>query len=106
MWFSSTRLRYDIKTWAAAGAHCISCNMWKRRANKTQFLWPVTVPFWIMHADFWSPGAIDDADGNKINLLNFTRDLSQFNNPSITTSKEAHILAQIFILDVVMTFGM
>ena len=58
-----------------------------------------------MHVDLWSPGATDDAEEGNIHLLNSMCDLSQLIISSITTSIEAHILAQIFISKVVMTFG-
>lgn len=74
---------------------------------KNHFLWSVTVPFLVMYVTLWSPGTTDDdADENKINLLSFMCDLSQFIVSSNTTSTEDHILDHIFMPDVIMTFGM
>ena len=106
MRFFWSGLREDIKKWVEACAHCVSYNVWKNRTNETHFSLPVTVSFWIIHVDLWSPGDTEDADGNKIHLLKSMYDLSQFIVSSITTSTEVKILAQIFMSDVIMIFGM
>ena len=58
-------MREEIKEWVKRCAHCVAYDVWRSRASELNFSWPVTVPFWIMHIDLWSPGAIEDDTGKK-----------------------------------------
>ena len=99
-------MREEVKTWVKGCAHCISYNVWRSRMSELHFSWPITVPFWIMHVDLWSPGLHEDADGNKGYLMNSMCDITQFVVSSPTTDITAAHLAQLFMADVVLTFGM
>ena len=99
-------LREEIKKWVAAYSHCVSYNVRRTRASELHFSWPVTVPFWIIHVDLWSPGLTEDSSGQKIYLLNCMCDLTRCIVSSITTSTDSSTFAQIFMSEVVLSFGM
>ena len=89
MRFFWTNMREDIKQWEAKCAHCVSYNVWRNRKSEMHFSWPITVPFWIMHVNLWSPGATLDHDGNKICFMNIMCDITQFVVSSPTVSIES-----------------
>ena len=100
-------LRNDIKKWVKGCANCVAYNVWRNRKSETHFSWPVTVPFWIMHVDLWSPGGVVlDKQGNKGYLLNSMCDITQFAIASPTFTITAAHLATLFMEQVVLTFGM
>ena len=100
-------LRTDIKSWVKFCAHCVAYNCWRSRASETNFSWPVTVPFWIMHVDLWSPGGVvTDDKGNKGYLLNAMCDITQFAITMPTYQINAATMATLFMENVVLTFGM
>ena len=99
-------LREDIKNWVRQCAHCVAYNVWRSRASEMHFSWPITVPFWIMHVDLWSPGVNEDMDGNKGYLMNSMCDITQFIVSSPTVDITAANLAQMFCADVIFSFGM
>ena len=99
-------LREEIKKWVAACAHCVSYNVWRTRSSELHFSWPIIVLFWIIHVDLWSPGLTEDSSGHKIYLLNCMCALTQFIVSSITTNTDSCTLAQVFMSEVVLTFGM
>ena len=72
--------------------------------SELYFSWPVTIPFWIIHVDLWSPGVTDDISGHNIHLLNDICDLTQFVVSSTTEIIDAKTLAQLFMSEVVLTF--
>ena len=59
-----------------------------------------------MHVDLWAPGQIEDTAGDKGYLMNSMCDISQFVVSSATTDITAANLAQLFMKDVVLSFGM
>ena len=100
-------LRNDVKKWVKGCANCVAYNVWRNRRSETHFSWPVTVPFWIMHVDLWSPGdVVLDKDGNKGYLLNSMCDITQFTIATPTFNITAAYLATQFMEHVVLTFGM
>ena len=98
-------LREAIKTWFVSCAHCVSYNAWCTRSSELYFSWHVTVPFWIIHVDLWLPGLTENSNGNKLYLMNCMCNLTQFVISSVTTSIDDGTLAQIFMADVVLSFG-
>ena len=87
-------LRNDVKKWVKGCANCVAYNVWRNRRSETHFSWPVTVPFWIMHVDLWSPGdVVLDKDGNKGYLLNSMCDITQFTIATPTFNITAAYLA-------------
>ena len=104
--FFRPNLREMINTWVAVCAHCISYNVWRTRSSELHFSWHVTVTFWILQVDIWSRGLTLDSDRSKIYLLNCMCDLTQFVVPSLNTDIDTSTLAQIFMSDVVLSFGM
>ena len=100
------KMRQDIKNWVACCAHCVAYNTWRSRKSELYFSWPITVPFWIIHVDLWSPGHISNDKGAKGYLLNCMDDLTQFVVSSPTYDVTAHNLAQLFMSDVILSFGM
>ena len=100
-------LRTDVKNWVKGCAHCNSYNIWKTRKSELYFSWPVTSPFYIMHVDSWAPGKmLNERTGKTMMLMNAMCDLTQFVVSSATENPTAESLAQTFMEDVVLTFGM
>ena len=66
----------------------------------------MTIPFYIMHLDIRSPGnvLVNHKDGG--HLLNCMCDLTQFVVSCILTDTSAAALAEIFMAQVVLSFGM
>ena len=56
--------------------------------------------------DIWSHGATTHSNGDKVYLMNSMCDLTRFVVSSITYSIDSATLVQLFILDVVLSFGM
>ena len=100
------RLREDIKEWIRKCAHCIAYNVWRNRRQEMHFSWPVTIPFYIMHLDIWSPGNVLADHKNGGHLLNCMCDLTQFVVFCILTDTTAAALSEIFMSQVVLSFGM
>ena len=97
----------DIKEWSASCDHCQAYNIWRSRKSELYFSWPVTVPFWIMHVDLWSPGDTTSSINEKGYLMNSMCDLTQFVISSVTFDTTALELSQLlFMSDVILTFGM
>ena len=99
-------MRSDIKLWVQRCAHCISYNVWRTRTSELNYSWPITVPFWIMHVDLWSPGSNTNDNGDKGYLMNSMCDITQFLVSSPTNDITAANLAKLFMADVVLSFGM
>ena len=99
------KMREDIKTWVKGCAHCQSYNAWRNRRSELYFSWPVTVPFWIMHVDLWSPGATTDNAGRKGYLLNAMCDISQFVISTPVFDISAANLAKVYMEQVILNFG-
>ena len=59
-----------------------------------------------MYLDLWSLGGTEDSSGLKIYLLNSMCDLTQFNVSSVANFILAETLEQLFMADVLLTFGM
>ena len=95
-----------VKEWVKECAHCNSYNIWKTQKHELYFSWSVTSLFYIMHVDFWAPGKfINKQAGRTMMFLNAMCDLTQFNISSITENPTAEYLAQLFMEDVVLIFG-
>lgn len=99
-------MRDKLKTWVKRCAHCVSYDIWRTRMSELHFLWLITVPFWIMHVDLWALGLQEDKDGNKGYLMNSMCNISQFVVSSATMDITTANLAQLFMKDVVLSFGM
>ena len=98
-------MRRDIKSWVRSCAQCVAANNWRSRRSELYFSWPVTVPFWIMHIDLWSPGTVTDQDGFCY-LLNCMCDLTQFVISIPVADTTAVNLAELFVEQVILTYGM
>ena len=104
--FFWTKLRKDIKQWAKNFGHCVAYNVWFNRRQELHFSWHVTIPFYSMHLDIWSPGNVlhDHKEGG--HLLNFMCDFTQFIVSCIITDTQAVAFIKIFMEQVVLNFGM
>ena len=98
------RMRKDISDWVQQCGQCIAAKSWKQRKNDLYFSWPVTVPFWIIHCDLWSPGATVDKEGN-LSVLNCMCDLTQFIVSSVIKETTAEALSIAFMENVVLKYG-
>ena len=105
MRFFWPRMRTDVKEWVQRCAQCIASRTWKNRKHDLYFSWPVTVPFWILHCDLWSPGNIQDNQGNST-VLNCMCDLTQFVVSSVTSDVTAPALSQLLMENVILKYGM
>ena len=106
MRFFWPNMREDIKNWVRMCDHCIAYNAWRTRQSELYFSWHITVTFWIMHVDLWSPGTTTDDAGHKGYLMNSMCDLTQFVVSSPTTDITSVALAKLFMSKVAITFGM
>ena len=84
----------------------MSYNIWRNRRQELYFSWPVTIPFYMMHLDMWSPGDVLKTRKDGGHLLNCMCDLTQFIVSCLTTTTTAEALGKLFMEDVVLTFGM
>ena len=101
------KLRDTIRTWVKQCAHCVAYDLWPTRQSELHFSWPVTSPFYIMHADLWSPGDTTMPNGKSACLLNTLCDLTQFVVcMDVTACQTSSHLAIVFTREVIMTFGM
>jgi len=66
--------------------------------------WPLDSPFFIIHVDIWQPGDTKDKDGNCY-LLNAMCDKTQFVIVTPTPNIHAHMLAKLFMQDVLLKVG-
>ena len=98
------KMRGDVVTWIKQCGQCIAAKSWKQRKNDLYFSWPITVPFWILHCDLWSPGATVDAEGN-FSVLNCMCDLTQFVISSVVSDTSSEALSQTFMENVVLKYG-
>ena len=98
------KMRKDVATWVRQCGQCIASKAWKNRKNDLYFSWPVTVPFWILHCDLWSPGATRDKDGN-FSVLNCMCDLTQFVVSSVVNDISSEALSLTFMENVVLKYG-
>ena len=99
-------MRNKVKTWVKHCAHYVSYDICCTCMSELHFSWLITVPFWIMYVDLWSPRQQEDDDGNKGYLMNLMCDISQFVVSLATTDITAAHLAQLFMKDVVLSLGM
>ena len=72
------KLRENIKEWVKNCGHCVSYNIWRNRRQELYFSWPVTIPFYMMHLDMWSPGDVLKTHKDGGHLLNCMCDLTQW----------------------------
>ena len=70
------------------------------------FSWPVTMPFYVMRVDTWSPGHLVDTNNYTIRLINSICDFTQFFISSAVQNINAEIHAKTFKEDVALSFGM
>ena len=76
--FYWSTMRDEVTLWCKGYAHFFAYNVWQTRLSELHFSWSITVPFWIMHVDLWSPGHQYDGNGNKDCLMNAMCDVTQF----------------------------
>ena len=103
--FIWNNMRSDVKAWVNKCGQCIAANSWRNRKQELTFSWPITTPFWIIHADLWSPGHVEGPNGT-FHVLNAMCDLTQFVVSVITDKVTAASLAEIFMERVILTYGM
>ena len=70
------------------------------------FSWPITSPFYIMHVDLWIPGKLVNAFGETLQLMNCMCDLTQFVISILVKEATSETLAELFMEQVVLSFGM
>ena len=101
------KMREDIKEWVRGCKDCVSYNIWRNRKQELHFSWPVTLPFYIVHVDLWSPGdSMKKFKTKEHTLLNTMCDLTQFVVSIKTAHTSAEPLATLFMEHVTLTFGM
>ena len=98
-------MRADIKNWVKSCAHCCAYNVWRNKKSELYFSWPVTTPFYIMHVDLWAPGHLVDKNGATLQAMNSMCDLTQFVVSSLVSDASSSVLAQVFMENVILTFG-
>ena len=97
MRFTWPGIRRDIKLWVKQCAHCCAYDVWHSRKSEMYFSWHITTPFYIMYVDVWMPGYLKDSKGNKMQLMNSMRDLTQFVISMVVTGATDELLGNIFM---------
>ena len=104
--FFFTGLRKDVKEWVKVFAHWVAHNVWLSQKIELYFSCPVTMPFYIMHVNIWSPGHLLDTNKDTIQLMKSMCDLTQFVISSVVQNINAEIIAKTFMEEVDLSFGM
>ena len=52
------RVTSDVHEWCKECANCILANNRTRKHHELSFSWPISTPFFILHADLWEPGRV------------------------------------------------
>ena len=76
--FFWTGLQKDFKEWVKGCSHCVSHNAGRSRKSNMYLSWPVTMQFYIMCVDIWSPSRLVETKKYNIQLMNSIFDLTQF----------------------------
>lgn len=92
--FFRPKLREDIKQWVKICSNCIAYNVWRNRRQELHFSWPVTIPFYIMHLDIWSPGNVLNEHNDGGHILNCMCDLTQFMVSCILIDTRSEVLSK------------
>ena len=95
----------DVNKWVKGCADCFSYNVWRNTEQEIHLSWTLTIPFYIMHVDIWSPG--NSRHGNKPGCHTFSTmcDLTQFIISSVTTITMEELLATLFMDCFVLSNG-
>ena len=99
-------LRIYVTAWVKGCAHCLSYNVWRNRRQELHFSWPVTISFYIMDVDLWDSGTYFSKNSAGRHLLNFMCDLMQLVAYNITTETHVEHLANLFMENIALSFGM
>ena len=105
MCFYWTGVCKDIKLWLKYCARCVAYNIWRDKKSEFYFSWPITTPFYIMHVEVWAPGHLVDENVNNLQAMNAMCDLTQFVISTLVKRGTAAYLAQLFMENVVLSFG-
>ena len=97
IWFFWTKLREDIKKWVKVCVKCVSYNVWRTRKQWLHFSWLVTILFYIIHLNIWSPGTELHNNQEGCHIFNTMCGLKQFIITSITTDTKVESLAKLFM---------
>ena len=98
------KLQEDVKEWIKKCAHCVAYNVWRNRRQELHFSWPVTIPYYIMHLDIWSPGNVLHSHKYWSPLLNCMCDLPQLIVSCMITDTKSEALSKTFMEEVVLNF--
>ena len=104
--FFWTGLQKDVKEWIKWCAHCVAHNVWRSRKRKLYFSLPVTMKFYIIHVNIWSPGHLVNTNKYTIQLMNLMCDLTQSVISSVVWNINVEILAKTFMEEFSLQFGM
>ena len=96
----------NTKYWCSQCAHCITYASGRTRESELNVSWPITLTFWIMRMDLWLLEAMVNADGEKGYLMNSMCDFTQYIISSATYKIDSTSLAQLFMSDIILSFGM
>lgn len=105
MLFFWPKMREDIKCQVSRCAPCILYNVWEIYKSQTHFSWNFTITLQIIHVDLSWPDFTEDDNLDKAYLKNSMCDVTQFVSLSPTTSIDTVALAQLFMSDVLLYFG-
>ena len=101
-----TGLRTDITAWVKGCTHCLSYNVCRNRKQELHFSWTVTISFYIVHVQLWSPGTAISNNSSGRHLLNAMCDLTQFVVSNITTEAHVEHLENLFMDNVTLSLSM
>ena len=99
-------MRANVESWCKECAHCIATSSHVRRHSELLFSWPVSVPFFILHVDLWSPGHTTEPMSGSTHVLAAMCDLTGFVINESVANITASALATNFMHHFLLKIGL
>ena len=87
-------------------AYFIAYNVWRNYRQELYFSWSMTIPFYIMPLNIWSPGNVLNENEDGGDIFNCMYDLTQFIVSCILIETRSEALSIFLMKQVILTFGM
>jgi hypothetical protein len=97
-------MRTFVEDLVDAFPHCALANSRKRNKSEIMFGWPLDSPFFTLHIDLFSMGEVE-GNGVQEHVMNTMFDMTQFVIRTTVPDTAAHVLAPIFMQEVLLMVG-
>jgi hypothetical protein len=97
-------MRKFVEDLVDACPHCALANSRKRNKSEIMFGWPLDSPFCTLHVDLFSMGEVE-GNGVQEHVMNTMCDMTQFVITTPVPDTAAHVLAPIFMQEVLLKVG-